>query len=641
MGGGGSSDCEKWEICGKWTELLEKLSPYKLEEKELGGSAIHPRREQKLKGMLEASPADSEVTGVHVQATAIIKGVRPRTWTSTLAVVAGTAPESQGLIKQIWDIQLERSSGTPEVPKHICVKGKLNLPILPIWNTQQLQVKPSEVQLYNKISMGVNSCTEASILTSGQAKVSEEQKTFSRQSAEAKQCGGKKYGKGCKLANLQARTLDKIEITNTFTKVPQFVKTLEQKLTTIAKIYLWPFTTKVQGKTAPVSSDSFTTHLNMQFQKWARGVDMTISRPQEELVFSNVRIPYPLSLFVPLKAGSNNFRLAGEKLLPYRPIRQCYLQNNQITKFNGKTIDLKHFDDLDKCYHVITAGQVSLAGFCFPPPATFSVSAKRIKDQNAPRYVVKMETEATRCISDLQKELIKTVITLEVPVNGHPKATIEQTINGKQVPTKKITFTNKKMVEVVNNLGRTMISKSPFDNTLFIENNIIGMLEFNGKTLFVNMIQPRFEDGRLTGLCGDLTLSMKGKELEGTKTCTYTKPILEVASQRAQTGSCPQLEGPVKTELEKEKAKCKAASFHEVFGQGSGNGMALKYGGEHFNSGIAGGMGEGNFGGHLGCKNKGIFCRPTNIDVTGDCCSGKCENVGITPITKKPIYKCK
>jgi len=603
--GGGSTDCEKWEICGKLTELLEKLSPYELAEKELGGSAKHPRREQKLKGMLEAAPADSEVTGVHVQATAIIKGVRPRTWTSTLTVVAGTAPESQGSIKQIWDIQLERSSGTPEAPKHICVKGKLNLPILPIWNTQQLQVKPIEVQLYNKISMGVNSCTEASILTSGQAKVSEEQKTFSRQSAEAKQCGGKKFGKGCKLANLQARTLDTIEITNTFTKVPQFVKTLEQKLTTIAKIYLWPFTTKVQGKTAPVSSDSFTTHLNMQFQKWARGVDMTISRPQEELVFSNVRIPYPLSLFVPVKAGSNNFRLSGEKLFPYRPTRLCYIRNDKITKFSGKTMDLKDFDDLEKCYHVLTAGLVSLPGFCSAPPAHFSVSAKRIKDQNTPRYVVKMKTTATRCISDLQSEVIRTVITVELPVNGQPKATIEQAINGKDVPTKKITFTNNKTVEQVNNLGRTTIIKVPFDNAIFIQNNVIGDLEFNGRELFVGMVQSLFEDRRLTGLCGD-GFSMKGKELKGTKTCTYTKPILEVASQRVQTGSCPQLEGPVKAELEKEKAKCEAASFHEVFGQGLGNGMAFKYGEEHFNSGIAGGMGKGSGSGRGGYGMGGV-----------------------------------
>jgi len=375
----------------------------------------------------------------------------------------------------------------------------------------------------------------------------------------------------------------------------------------------------------------------MQFQKWARGVDMTISRPQEELVFSNVRIPYPLSLFVPLKAGSNNFRLAGEKLAPYTMPWACYLQNDQLRRFNGKTIDLKHFDDLDKCYHVITAGQVSMVGFCSPPPATFSVSAKRIKDQNTPRYVVKMETEATRCISDLQKELIKTVITLEVPVSGQPKATIEQTKNGKHLPTKNITFTNNKIVEIVNNLGRTIISKSPFDNTLLIENDVIGFFEFDGKFLNMLMIPPRFEDRRFTGLCGNSPLSMKGKELKGTKTCTYTKPILEIASQRVQTGSCPLLEGPVKTELEKEKAKCEAASFHEVFGQGSGNGMGLKYGGEHFNSGVAGGMGKGNFGYRRRCKRRGSYCRPFVLP----CCIGKCEDVGTNPRNGNTIYKCK
>merc|ERR1712136_684859 len=206
-----------------------------------------------------------------------------------------------------------------------------------------------------------------------------------------------------------------------------------------------------------------------------------------------------------------------------------------------------------------------------------------------------------------QKKLVKTVITFEFPVNGQPKATIEQAIDGKHVPTKKITFTNNKRVEEVNNLGRTMISKTPFDNALFIENYSIGDLEFNGKTLFLNMVQPHFENRRLTGLCGNSPISMKGKELKGTKTCTYTKPILEVASQRVQTGSCPQLEGPVKTELEKEKAKCEAASFHEVFGQGSGNGMALKYGEEHFNSGIAGGMGKGSGSGRGGYGMGGVY----------------------------------
>merc|ERR1712126_447728 len=134
-------------------------------------------------------------------------------------------------------------------------------------------------------------------------------------------------------------------------------------------------------------------------------------------------------------------------------------------------------------------------------------------------------------------------------------------------------------------------------------------------------LSPYVIKDSLTGLCGSSSLFMKGKELKGTKTCTYTKPILEVASQRVQDAYCPQLEGPVKTELEKEKAKCEAASFHEVFGQGSGNGMALKYGGEHFNSGIAGGMGKGNDGGHLGCQQLYQSCQKQS-----DCCSGHCLN---------------
>ena len=285
---------------GELAELMEKISPYELGEKSLGGSATHPRREGKLKGMLDGAPASSDLTGVALQFSAIIKGNRPRTWTTSLAAIAGATKETNGAFGQIWDIQLERASGTSEAPKHICAKGKLNLPILPIWNTQQLQVKPIEIHLYNKISMGMTSCSEASIVTSGKTIVSDEQKAFSRESLEAKKCGGGALGFHCAMAKLQARVLDTVEITNTFTKVPQFVQTWEQRLAALAKVYLWPFTTKFQARNEAVSANSFSTQLKMKFQKWTPSVDITIVRPKEELVLSNVRIPYPFSLFVPL-----------------------------------------------------------------------------------------------------------------------------------------------------------------------------------------------------------------------------------------------------------------------------------------------------------------------------------------------------
>ena len=129
----------------------------------------------------------------------------------------------------------------------------------------------------------------------------------------------------------------------------------EQKLTTITKVFLWPFTTKVKAKTSPVNSETFTTHLKMQFQKWSPAVNMTISRPQEELFFSNVRIPYPLSLLVPLKAGSNNLRLTSGNLASRQKQLRCVLRNNQINKINEGVIDLTKTLFLDGCYHVLTS----------------------------------------------------------------------------------------------------------------------------------------------------------------------------------------------------------------------------------------------------------------------------------------------
>merc|ERR1711962_1415268 len=557
-------------------ELLYKLSPYEFAEKALGGSATHPRREQKLKSMLESAPISSEVTGIYLQGTAIIKGALPRAWTSVLAVVLGTDTAKQGRITQIWNIQLERSSGTAESPKYICAKGKLNLPMLPIWSTKQLEVKPIEVQMYSKIGMGVNSCNESSIVTIGQAKVSEEQKSFSQQSAESKNCRGKS-GKECELANLQARTLDIIEFNNTFTKVPKFVKALEQTLTTVTKVFLWPFTTKVQVKSSPVSSETFTTHLKMQFQKWSPAVNMTISRPQEELFFSNVRIPYPLSLLVPLKNGSNNLRLASGNLASRQKQLRCVLRKNQINKINGGVIDLTKTLFLDGCYHVLTSKKTGRDREIYgnKVESSFTVSVKDYQDdlaadRNSPRYAAKFEYE----IPNFEDGPRKVSIIVKVPVNGQPKATIEQTGQ----PKKDIIFTNNKSEELEDG---TKI-KAYQDNTavsLYLFE--FGRFDFDGNMLdmnvWINNHCTQSNCDRLSGLCGNSNLNMKGEQLKGIKTCPYTKPDLEVASQRVQTGSCPQLEGSINAELKQEKAKCGAASFHEVFENGQRNGMAPNY----------------------------------------------------------------
>merc|ERR1712198_709734 len=234
-----------------------------------------------------------------------------------------------------------------------------------------LHVKPIEVQMHNKISMGVASCNEASIVTLGHASVSEEQKAFSRQSVEAKKCKGGKLGLNCQLASLQARTLDMVEITNTFTKVPQFVMTLEKGLAALAKVYLWPFASNIRKRNEVFSANSFSTHLKMKFQKRLPAVDVTIIRPKEELVFADVRIPYPLSLFAPLRVGKNNFLLTNEKSISlggWKGNLLCSLENHgnygTIHKFNDQEVK---FNEQDDCYHVLAQsdGQTSSSSTYF------------------------------------------------------------------------------------------------------------------------------------------------------------------------------------------------------------------------------------------------------------------------------------
>merc|ERR1712179_503610 len=515
---------------GKWTELVKKLSPYELAEKPLGGSATHPRREQKLKEMLDGVAQGSDVAGATLQMTAIFKGNRPRTWTSALTIVGGASNENHGSINKIWDIKLERSSATPDSPKHICAKGKVTLPILPIWNTQELHIKPIDVQFHNKISMGLNSCNEASILTSGNAKVSEAQKGFSQQSFEAKKCeemvqGGKvaaKANKYCKMANYQARTIDTVEVTNRFTKVPKFVKTWEQRLTTFAKIYLWPFTTRVQGRSDVITADVFNTHLKLQFQKWARGVDITINRPHEEFVFKNVRIPYPLSLFAPLKAGSNNFRLASQKMTPERSNMECVLEKNHIKKFNGQTLP---FDET--CDHVLA----------YDFRSSFAVSVRKKLDQGQIRYAASIRCRVNDKFAELR---------LEFPLNGQPKLTVQSA----GTPAKEINLVDNKPFILPNSVTVQNIGGS----YVLITIPGVGHIGYDGKAILMD-ISSTFR-GHLKGLCGSSNLNMKGGEHSGIKTCTYTKPSLEIAANRVQTGSCPQLEEPVKAELKKEMAKC-------------------------------------------------------------------------------------
>jgi hypothetical protein len=79
-------------------------------------------------------------------------------------------------------------------------------------------------------------------------------------------------------------------------------------------------------------------------------------------------------------------------------------------------------------------------------------------------------------------------------------------------------------------------------------------LQFNGERMVVKASSTL--KNKLAGICGASNLNIKGGEPTGFKSCAYSKASLEVASNRIQAGSCPQLEQSIKEELEKEKGQC-------------------------------------------------------------------------------------
>jgi hypothetical protein len=525
---------------GGWIELVEKLSPYGLAEKSVGvGTKVHARREEKLKEMMGGLAKSEGAAGITVIFNTIIKGSRPRTWTSILSLLGAASKDSYGSIKQKWDIRLERPSASSNVASKLCVQGTMRLPILPIWNIHELRTKSIDYVFENRIGMGMASCNESTIVTTGNAKVSEQQKEYSHKSPEAKLCEklfsqnalGAESSQACKTANLQARTLDIVHISNRFTNVSPIVKVWEQRLVILMKAYLWPFAWGISSKNNIAPGTTFTTTARIEFQKWARAVNIEVKRPDEDLYFKNVHIPYPLTLFAPMKAGTNNLGLAMSKISPFTsPTMKCNVEYNSVRKYDNTTIPFKP----DQCFHLLTAEA---------PHKLWAVEAAASSE---PRKMdVKLIVKGTGKTGKFYTLLLK--------YSNGPKAWLD----GVKSPVPLVPGEEAVIIldggldgEIVLDVFADRIMASVQSTT----SHLISIV-FNGAR--VEVLTPTTYKNKVVGVCGVSNLSIKGQANKGGyKKCTYSKASLEVASYRIESGSCPALKSSMKKELEKEKGQC-------------------------------------------------------------------------------------
>lgn len=209
----------------------------------------------------------------------------------------------------------------------------------------------------NTIGFGSQSCSESNIRIAGNAKVSHEQKEYSRNSEEAKKCqelkdkdaDNAKFSNACERARQQAQTVDEVDFKIDYNNVPEQVRRFESRLVQWVKVALWPFLKS--DKVSSVHDRSESTVCRIQFHRETPSFDLVIERPEEKVSFVRVRLPYPINTIFPLKAGQNNAILAGRQIIGDSVAPICKVESTTLMTFDNRSLPFH----IDYCFHLLSA----------------------------------------------------------------------------------------------------------------------------------------------------------------------------------------------------------------------------------------------------------------------------------------------
>jgi len=520
-------------------KLVSVLSPLKIVSQSIE-SQVHMRRQQILKkviSQLETSALESSVvTGLTLTTNVIIKSTRPRTFTYVLTAAAGSkvVPESKK-IHQEWHLLLE--SQVPQTPvKSISVSGEITVPILPLWNIEQLRQSLVNFSFHNKIVFTMANGQKSQIITTGTAKTTQAQKTFSLESPEAlklkeiispiSSVSSTVIAELEEIVRVQATILDKVVFENEYINVPKVFEHLELNAIEVLKVYLWPYYTPscsaIESHT--LNSGHYKTVVELIFKQHTPSFDLKIVLPTEKVFFRNVRIIYPYSIFFPLTAVRNNIHMGLSKVVSGSVLssKACMIKGEHLIKFNGNSIDIPS----------TVQAPVVVAADC----STFHRFA--IKAQHVKKGI--WNTEII-----LKKNLIKVIPSGSLPkvlVNGQP-------------------------IEIPVGTGKTVIAKDIADHTVIAELSmtpdhvvivkaprfLLEEVKTNGH--IIEVIPSVLLKNKLCGVCGNFQKPIISETVSGH--CVYSKPELEIASWMIPSSSSSSMMSPtLMSQLKKETEMC-------------------------------------------------------------------------------------
>merc|ERR1712029_149619 len=334
-------------------KLVSVLTPLRTVSQPIT-TQVHQRRQQILKevvGKLESASLESSVvTGVTLTTNLILKSTRPRTFTYVLTAAVGSKPVPESMkIHQEWNVVLE--SQVPQIPvKTISVHGHVTVPIIPLWNIEKLHQTLVAFDLHNEITSVMANGQKSQVITTGAAKTTQAQKTFSMESPEVLRLkeiispispvSPKTIVELEENVRLQATALDKIVIGSKYVNVPKVFEQVQMKVIEILKVYLWPYYTPPYStvENTKFESGSYEATTEVIFKQGVPSFDLKIVLPTEKVFFSNVRIAYPFNLFFPISAARIPIsRVVSGSVLS---AKSCMIHGKHLIKFNGNTMDI-------------------------------------------------------------------------------------------------------------------------------------------------------------------------------------------------------------------------------------------------------------------------------------------------------------
>lgn len=412
------------------------------------------------------------------------------------------------------------------------------MPILPMWNIEELRSSLVDFRYTNEIGFGSSSCSESSIKVVGNAKVSHEQKEFSQQSNEARQCQkqiekhvpGAKLSDVCEQTRLQAQTVDEVEFKVIYNNIPSYITKYETKTVEYLKMFLWPYIKGVKSNEAMEeirqrSDNNYAGLIRVLFHRETPSFDLIMLRQSETLSFSGIRIPYPLNVVFPMKAGRNNAYLAVKAITGSSFTPECRVGVEKLISFDNSSLPL----EIDDCFHL-------LSGDCS-------------KDRSFGILVRNMSPDQTR--RELKAFLGKVALKL-TPSSGHHEpyfADIHVTVDEQEMALPANTW--RKIEYKGQTYGQIYRSS---DNVFQLKSN-----EYNAHFLFdgtkVVIYASNFMKSKLCGLCGNFN-QLSRDDMVGPAKCFHNKPQTFIASYRVRSSKCQPLPQHIERELQQEKQQC-------------------------------------------------------------------------------------